>query len=308
MTTRILPKPLLPVLLSAQTAPTQISSAIIVANSLESGSGVTNPGGLSGLSINRGSAASAEFVWNETTQSFQAGTVGALQAVGLVANGSSGVLTWNGQTFSNGSVYLNTLNQNVATTASPTFQDLSLAGAIIVGNVHYYLPATDGTTNQVLKTNGAGVLSWATQTGGGGSGGGNAIMNTSGATSIVMNDNDSVSVTVANRAALTVTAAGTTFSCATNLAPTLITSVSYAVAANDNFIVYTGSADSTITLPSSHSNSGRQLVIENITLFALTVAVAMGDTIEGNSSSEVLDTAFSSISVMSDGQGNWVIL
>jgi len=42
------------------------------------------------------------------------------------------------------------------------------APATITSNVAWTLPATDGTIGQVLSTNGAGVLSWATASGGGG--------------------------------------------------------------------------------------------------------------------------------------------
>ena len=41
------------------------------------------------------------------------------------------------------------------------------APATITSNVTWTLPATDGTNNQVLKTNGSGTLSWTTPTSGG---------------------------------------------------------------------------------------------------------------------------------------------
>lgn len=39
------------------------------------------------------------------------------------------------------------------------------APATIAANVTWTLPATDGTTGQILSTNGAGVLAWANDTG-----------------------------------------------------------------------------------------------------------------------------------------------
>ena len=43
----------------------------------------------------------------------------------------------------------------------------------IAGNVIWILPATDGTSGQVLSTNGSGALNWVTPSGGGGGGGAN---------------------------------------------------------------------------------------------------------------------------------------
>lgn len=45
------------------------------------------------------------------------------------------------------------------------------SSATISSNVTWVLPAADGSANQVLATNGAGVLSWVTQSGSGGGGG-----------------------------------------------------------------------------------------------------------------------------------------
>ena len=54
------------------------------------------------------------------------------------------------------------------------------APTTITSNRIWTLPATDGTTGQVLSTNGSGVLSWATSGGGGGgsSVGDNLYLNT----------------------------------------------------------------------------------------------------------------------------------
>jgi len=49
---------------------------------------------------------------------------------------------------------------------------VGLAPAAAAGSTTYTLPSADGTNNQVLATDGAGVLSWVTQSGGGGGGGG----------------------------------------------------------------------------------------------------------------------------------------
>jgi len=54
------------------------------------------------------------------------------------------------------------------------------APGTITSNRIWTLPAADGTTGQVLSTNGSGVLSWATSGGGGGgsSVGDNLYLNT----------------------------------------------------------------------------------------------------------------------------------
>lgn len=45
---------------------------------------------------------------------------------------------------------------------------VGLAPAAVAGTVTYTLPSADGTSGQVLSTNGGGTLSWATAGGGGG--------------------------------------------------------------------------------------------------------------------------------------------
>lgn len=45
---------------------------------------------------------------------------------------------------------------------------VGLSPAAVAGTVTYTLPSADGTTGQVLSTNGSGTLSWATAGGGGG--------------------------------------------------------------------------------------------------------------------------------------------
>lgn len=51
------------------------------------------------------------------------------------------------------------------------------APAAITSNRIWTLPAADGTSGQVLSTDGAGVLSWATASGGGSSTGDNLFLN-----------------------------------------------------------------------------------------------------------------------------------
>jgi hypothetical protein len=60
---------------------------------------------------------------------------------------------------------LQTLNTyGVHTTATQTLTNKTLTnpviGVIVVGSTSYTLPTTDGTSGQVLSTNGSGTLSW----------------------------------------------------------------------------------------------------------------------------------------------------
>ena len=57
---------------------------------------------------------------------------------------------------------------------------VGLKGAAAAGSTTYTLPAADGTSGQVLSTNGSGVMSWATAGGGGGGGLGGQAFTSSG--------------------------------------------------------------------------------------------------------------------------------
>jgi hypothetical protein len=114
---------------------------------------------------------SSTSLWEKNTVSLTAGVNGTLP----VANGGTGVTTSTG-------------TGNVVLSASPTLTgDVTLnaqgdlrfadadssnwvafqAPATIAANVTWTLPAADGTSAQVLQTNGSGTLSWATAGGGG---------------------------------------------------------------------------------------------------------------------------------------------
>ena len=117
------------------------------------------------------------------------GTIAASELTGTlpVANGGTGVTTSTG-------------TGNVVLSASPTLTgDVTLnaqgdlrfadadssnwvafqAPATVASNVTWTLPAADGTSSQVLSTNGSGTLSWATAGGGGGGGSGTSTSRTS---------------------------------------------------------------------------------------------------------------------------------
>jgi hypothetical protein len=77
------------------------------------------------------------------------------------AFGGSANLTWDGTNVQIGAAgalrFADTDNSNYVAFKAP---------GTVASNVTWTLPATDGTSNQVLSTNGSGTLSWATPSGG----------------------------------------------------------------------------------------------------------------------------------------------
>ena len=98
--------------------------------------------------------------------------------------GGSANLTWDGT------------NVQLGTQGALRFADADSSNyvafkspATVASNVTWTLPSVDGTSSQVLSTNGAGTLSWITQSGGGGGGspnldGGTPTSNYGGITAI----------------------------------------------------------------------------------------------------------------------------
>ncbi len=75
--------------------------------------------------------------------------------------------------------------------------------ATVTSDIVWTLPAADGTSGQVLQTNGSGVLSWATGVGGDISNGGNTTgstvtIGTNDAQSLVLETNNSPAITILN--------------------------------------------------------------------------------------------------------------
>ena len=82
------------------------------------------------------------------------------------------------------------------------------------------------------------------------------------------------------------------------------TSTSYSIAVNDNIIVFTGSANSTFTLPAiSGINNGRQYTIINDTAYVLTLDGNGSETIDGDLTQNVDDV----LVVITDGT-EWFII
>jgi hypothetical protein len=96
-------------------------------------------------------------------------TFGNLTVSNILATASS---TFQTLTFTNATGTSATTTSFFSTTASSTslfsstasFGAASIAGALTLRGVTYTLPSADGSSGQVLTTNGSGVLSWSTKT------------------------------------------------------------------------------------------------------------------------------------------------
>jgi hypothetical protein len=91
-------------------------------------------------------------------------------------------------------------------------------------------------------------------------------------------------------------------------AKALSKSASYTMGASDFAILASGSS-TIITLPSAHTANGMLVFIKNVNSTNVPVTVKPGgtDKIDGSTSSRPLATAFSSLTLVSDGVSNWYI-
>jgi hypothetical protein len=98
--------------------------------------------------------------------------------VGLVATGASALTLGTASSIAGAIVFRNGTNANTTTIQS----------GVASASVTYTLPTADGTSGQVLQTNGSGVLSWVTG-GGGGSTALSALTSATGSNTITGNGN-----------------------------------------------------------------------------------------------------------------------
>ena len=96
-----------------------------------------------------------------TVEPINSALSGIITVMGGTGTGAGGIVTISGGTNTNsgGQLLIKTNGNNEIGFRTPD----SLAAS-----VYYVLPAADGTNGQVLSTNGSGVLSWVTASGGGG--------------------------------------------------------------------------------------------------------------------------------------------
>jgi hypothetical protein len=79
-----------------------------------------------------------------------------------VPNGRSMVLMCDGVNVREAVDYFGTLNTGALRLSGATSGYVEFAAAAVAGTTTYTLPTADGTSGQVLQTNGSAVLSWAT--------------------------------------------------------------------------------------------------------------------------------------------------
>ena len=322
MKSRVLPLPILPSIkfppnipITFDTADVNFTHPILKLNTGDPGPGVTQNPQSSGIHILRGSEPMSQLVWSEFDASFRAGVAGSTERVATISNSAEpGILRWNGANFStSGAAYVNAINQNLATTSSPTFQDVTLNAIVVNGN-RYVLPTSQGAENSVAVNNGSGQLTWVptselvTSTH-------DSIQDETNVTSITTTTPEIIT-RVNNATVQSTTADAIQFlrpilaSSAMKLRSSKITTDTYAVGNDETVIVFTGATNCTITLPAIVANEARLLVIENASSesASLTVTPTGDNVIDGGSDSLIVDPGLSSAVLMSDGNNNWIAI
>jgi hypothetical protein len=306
MISRTLPPPIIPSIRSC----VDFKNPIITLNT---GQTSNNTSLVSGLYINRTPNPDARLVWSERDLSFRAGTVGNMANITTVTDNSSpGFLKWDGSHFtSNGAENINAINQNLSTTSSPVFQDVTM-NAIIVNGTRFVLPTTQGAPGTVLVNDGQGQLSWQ------------HIDASSTIPTRIQDNLNTTSVATDTTAGEITTRAGNNIvqrlnashanflvpiisSSSFNLKNTIITT-SYVTQPDDTMVVFTGDTDCDVTLPNIVYRESRLLIFENASQKIFTIQPASDDKIDGNSSPLVLDSEDASAVLFSDGLNNWIII
>lgn len=117
--------------------------------------------------FNGGTISGTLFVNNSTTSTNS--TTGALRVLGGVGIGGA-VFLGSTLTAAGAITVQGTNGIRLADSDSSNYVGFRAPGSV-TSNLVWTLPSADGTSGQFLRTNGAGVLSWATAEGGGGGGG-----------------------------------------------------------------------------------------------------------------------------------------
>jgi len=147
---------------------TPVDGALLIYNAItQTWSGQFLAGGFNG-----GTITGSLFVNNNTVSTNTAS--GALRVAGGAGIGGAvfigGALTAAGITSSQPITVQGTNGIRLADADSSNYVGFRSPGSVPT-NLVWTLPSTDGTSGQFLRTNGAGILSWATAEGGGGGGG-----------------------------------------------------------------------------------------------------------------------------------------
>ena len=284
---------------------------ILLLNTDETGAGITKSPELGGFEIGRGSLPNYRMVFSEATQGLTTGFVGSTMYnnASVAPTATDGILGWNGTHLDNATGltstqvgYVNNMNQNVSTTSSPTFTNITLNGNQL------QFPSNTGSSNEALTTDGNGHLSWTTvATGGSSSFISSTNSNITCANNIITTTINSADAMVIDSTSVElskdlVLSAGLYFTTNT------ITSNTYTIASTDVFVIWNGTASGTITLPVANSIiSGRVLYIQNISSNNVTINPANSDLIDSTSSGIMLSTN-DSTNLLCNGLGNWIII
>ena len=310
-----LPLPLVPTLRTPDGATITFTSSdinfdypILKLNTGDAGPGVTQPPQASGIYIQRGSAPSAQFVWQESIDKFQAGLDGQLKNVGLVQPATgNGFLRWNGSYFvDTNNQYVNLVDQDVSAGSTPNFTGITTNSHVI------NFPTTAALSGQTFINDGAGNLYWGA--GGGGGGASDYIQNLGGTTKVSTTDvSNEVTIKANNNIIGRLDDNQILFNRSTlinnsiNFKSTSFTSNSYTTQNSDTLIVYNGTGNSTASLPTVVSNQSRWIIYENLSSSILTVQPSGGNTIDGSVTSLSLDPQ-GTVVMLSDGINNWITI
>jgi hypothetical protein len=277
---------------------------ILELNKNDVGPGITKVPALGGIEIFRGVGLDKyQILFNETTGFLEAGFETSLEQIGVVGASvvSSTVPGWNGSSFV------------PSTTFSPQFAGLTITGSLTANGQAMTFPADAGSNGYILKTDGAGVLSWSSD-------GVSSDFLTNGTTTTVETDRggsanqvfiqaDGVDVlnstsTQTDSLVNMKLSAGITFS------PTVITASTYTFLATDSFVRFDGTSSTTITLPLASSQPGQLIIVENNSTNSSTIILQRtgADLISGTSSSITLADRYDSVKFLSNGSGNWIIV
>lgn len=249
MSTRKITLPIFPSIVSApntevilNTNNLSIKDNIIVINR-------DNNNNISGIQIERGLLNPVKIIWNESTQSVEAGIDGSLLKVARISeNTTNGLVRWNGNTLES---------------------------------------YTDGLGSSSSIGNGIG-----------------SNVNVNSNNEIIFNTNneivkfDQYKSQIHNKLFI---------NGGLNLKTITITE-NYTITENESMIVFNGTQSINIYLPSAFSNPGRIIIIENVTLFIISILLFGVDTFEGQTESIILDSKFSSIMLISNGISNWLLI
>jgi hypothetical protein len=175
----------------------------------------------------------------------------------------------------------------------------------IAANTTWILPSADGSSNQVLTTNGSGILSWSTPSGG--SGGGSSVTSFNGLTG---------AITLTSGSNITLTTSGNTITIASTASggggisrsiSTITTSTSAGASASYDYVfIGATSGNINLTLPTAVSNTNRYSVKQTNAIGTLTILTTSSQTIDGVTGF-ALNRQYQAVDLISDN-ANWHIL